>query len=293
MMSSAARLRLRQLLDSQQCMTCASVFDPLSSRMADDIGFQVGILGGSVASLMSLGVPDIYLLTLSELAEQALRVCQASDLPVIVDGDNGYGNALNVMRTVSELEHAGAAVVTIEDTVIPRPYKQPELNLSTVEEGCSKLQAALQARNDADMAIFARTHGQQPHSDLLQRVDAYSRTGVDGICIFGQISKALLVQLNQVTDLPLMLIDYEPSGSGSGLSSEELTQLGVRIHFRGLRAYEDSVKAVYQSLLQLYNSDFPSREMANSSNGKQLIGRFAQQQRFNAICNDYLNPAHR
>ncbi|MBN0987778.1 isocitrate lyase/PEP mutase family protein [Amphritea pacifica] len=291
-MSSAARLRLRQLLDSQQCMTCASVFDPLSSRMADDIGFQVGILGGSVASLMSLGVPDIYLLTLSELAEQALRVCQASDLPVIVDGDNGYGNALNVMRTVSELEHAGAAVVTIEDTVIPRPYKQPELNLSTVEEGCSKLQAALQARNDADMAIFARTHGQQPHSDLLQRVDAYSRTGVDGICIFGQISKALLVQLNQVTDLPLMLIDYEPSGSGSGLSSEELTQLGVRIHFRGHRAYEDSVKAVYQSLLQLYNSDFPSREMANSSNGKQLIGRFAQQQRFNAICNDYLNPAH-
>ena len=231
---------------------------------------------------------DIYLLTLSELAEQARRVCLASDLPVIVDGDNGYGNALNVMRTVSELEHAGAAVITIEDTVIPRPYKQPELNLSTVEEGCSKLQAALQARNDADMAIFARTHSQQPHSDLLKRVDAYSRTGVDGICIFGQISKALLVQLNQVTDLPLMLIDY----AETTVSAEEMMQLGVRIHFRGHRTYEDSVKAIYQSLLQLYNSDFPSREMANSRNGKLLIGRFAQQQRFNAICNDYLNPSH-
>jgi carboxyvinyl-carboxyphosphonate phosphorylmutase len=284
-MSSAARLRLRQLLDNQQCVTCAYVFDPLSSRMADDIGFQVGILGGSVASLMSLGVPDIYLLTLSELAEQARRVCLASDLPVIVDGDNGYGNALNVMRTVSELEHAGAAVITIEDTVIPRPYKQPELNLSTVEEGCSKLQAALQARNDADMAIFARTHSQQPHSDLLQRVDAYSRTGVDGICIFGQISKALLVQLNQVTDLPLMLIDY----AETTVSAEEMMQLGVRIHFRGHRAYEDAVKAVYQSLLQLHQGEAARCDQS----ARQLIGRFAEQQLFRAISSDYLDPVAR
>ena len=281
-MSSAARLRLRELLDSQQCVTCASVFDPLSSRMADDIGFQVGILGGSVASLMSLGVPDIYLLTLSELAQQARRVCLASDLPVIVDGDNGYGNALNVMRTVAELEHAGTAVITIEDTVIPRPYKQPELNLSSVEEGCSKLLAALNARQDVNLGIFARTHAQQPHRDLLERVDAYSRTGVDGICIFGQISKALLVQLNRVTDLPLMLIDYAPSV----LDSEELMQLGVRIHFNGHRAYEDSVKAAYQSLLQLHQGEAAGCEQS----AKQLIGRFARQQRFTAISNDYLDP---
>ena len=285
MMASVARLRLRQLLDNQQCVTCASVFDPLSSRMADDIGFQVGILGGSVASLMSLGVPDIYLLTLSELAEQARRVCLASDLPVIVDGDNGYGNALNVMRTVSELEHAGAAVITIEDTVIPRPYKQPELNLSTVEEGCSKLQAALQARNDADMAIFARTHAQQPHRDLLQRVDAYSRTGVDGICIFGQISRALLVQLNRVTDLPLMLIDY----AETTVSAEEMMQLGVRIHFRGHRTYEDSVKAIYQSLLQLHQGEAARCDQS----ARQLIGRFAEQQRFRAISSDYPDPVAR
>lgn len=288
-MSSAARLRLRELLDSQQCVTCASVFDPLSSRMADDIGFQVGILGGSVASLMSLGVPDIYLLTLSELAEQARRVCQASDLPVIVDGDNGYGNALNVMRTVAELEHAGAAVITIEDTVIPRPYKQPELNLSSVEEGCSKLQAALNARKDANLAIFARTHAHQPHRNLLERVDAYSRSGVDGICIFGQISRALLVQLNRVTDLPLMLIDYEESA----LSAEELMQLGVRIHFNGHRAYEDSVKATYQSLLQLHNGSEYRGRTDSDQNAKQLIGRFARQQKFTAMSNDYLDPVVR
>ncbi|KEA62222.1 Carboxyphosphonoenolpyruvate phosphonomutase [Marinobacterium lacunae] len=282
-MSSAARLRLRELLETRQCVRCASVFDPLSSRMAQEIGFSVGILGGSVTSLMALGVPDIYLLTLSELAEQARRVCQASNLPVIVDGDNGYGNALNVMRTVTELEHAGAAVITIEDTIIPRRYKQPELNLSSIEEGCSKLQAAVSARNDSSMALFARTHAQQPLPAILERVAAYSRTGVDGICIFGQTSKALLEQLNSITELPLMLIDY----AQSELSTEAMSQQGVRIHFNGHRAYEEGVKAVYRSLLQLHTGS----DIDCDHNAKQLIGRFARQQQYNALSSDYLDPA--
>lgn len=281
-MSSAARMRLRALLETQQCVRCASVFDPLSSRMAEDIGFSVGILGGSVTSLMALGVPDIYLLTLSELAEQARRVCQASDLPVIVDGDNGYGNALNVMRTVSELEHAGASVITIEDTVIPRPYKQPELNLSSIEEGCSKLKAALRARHDSNLAIVARTHAQQPLENILERVGAYSQTGVDGICIFGQTSKALLEQLRSATELPLMLIDY----NASEMSIEEMTQLGVRIHFNGHKAYEDAVKAAYTSLLQLHSGAVGESEQ----NAKQLISRFAGQKEFKALSEDYLGP---
>ncbi|GGB81531.1 oxaloacetate decarboxylase [Marinobacterium zhoushanense] len=282
-MSSAARLRLRELLETRQCVRCASVFDPLSSRMAQEIGFSVGILGGSVTSLMALGVPDIYLLTLSELADQARRVCQASNLPVIVDGDNGYGNALNVMRTVTELEHAGAAVITIEDTVIPRRYKQPELNLSSIEEGCSKLHAALSARRESGMAIFARTHAQQPYEQIVKRVAAYSRTGVDGICLFGHTSEALLELLSNVTDLPLMLIDY----AKSELSIDELSQRGVRIHFNGHRAYEEGVKAVYRSLLQLHTGS----DIDCDHNAKQLIGRFARQQQFNALSTDYLDPA--
>lgn len=282
-MSSAARSRLRALLEAQQCVRCASVFDPLSSRMANEIGFSAGILGGSVTSLMALGVPDIYLLTLSELAEQARRVCQASDLPVIVDGDNGYGNSLNVMRTVTELEHAGAAVITIEDTVIPRPYKQPELNLSSIDEGCSKLHAALSARRDPELAIFARTHAQQPLAKLLERVAAYSETGVDGICIFGKTSSELLEQLNSVTALPLMLIDYAESSQ----SVAELAQQGVRIHFNGHRAYEEAVKATYQSLLQLHSGTAADC----GQNAKQLIGHFARQQQFKTLSQDFLDPA--
>ena len=97
------------------------------------------------------------------------------------------------------------------------------------------------------------------------------------------------MQLNRVTDLPLMLIDYEESA----LSAEELMQLGVRIHFNGHRAYEDSVKATYQSLLQLHNGREYRGSTDSDQNAKQLIGRFARQQKFTAMSNDYLDPVAR
>lgn len=209
-MLNIARNRMRELLKTEQCMTCASVFDPLSSRMADKIGFKVGILGGSVTSLMTLGVPDISLLTLSELADQAKRVCSASDLPIIVDGDNGYGNSINVMRAVEEMEHAGAAAITFEDTILPRPYNEPALSLISIDEANAKLTAAVKARKDPDFAIFARTHAlnSQSFDEVLRRVRAYSATGIDGICIFELHDKEKLALLAEATHLPIMLISY-------------------------------------------------------------------------------------
>jgi carboxyvinyl-carboxyphosphonate phosphorylmutase len=114
------RRSFRQLLASNTCYHTASVFDPMSARIAADLGFEVGILGGSVASLQVLGAPDFALITLSEFAEQATRIGRVAQLPVIADADHGYGNALNVMRTIVELERAGVAALTIEDTCCRR-----------------------------------------------------------------------------------------------------------------------------------------------------------------------------
>src|SRR5690606_20853058 len=110
------RNAFRALLARPACFQTASVFDPLSARIAADLGFEVGILGGSVASLQVLAAPDIALITLSEFAEQATRIGRVARLPVIADADHGYGNALNAMRTVTELERAGVAALTLEDT---------------------------------------------------------------------------------------------------------------------------------------------------------------------------------
>ena len=114
------REALRSILSGSSCIRPGSVYDATSIRIAEDLGFELGMFGGSVASLAVLGDPDITLITLTELAEQMRRMSRAADLPVLVDADHGYGNALNVRRTVQELEAAGAAGLTIEDTLLPQ-----------------------------------------------------------------------------------------------------------------------------------------------------------------------------
>ncbi len=121
---TARRERFREVLAGNSCIRPASVFDPISARLAEDIGFEVAMLAGSTASMTVLGNPDLILLTLAELAEQTRRICRAGNLPLLVDADHGYGNALNVMRTVEELETSGVAALTIEDTELPAPFGQ-------------------------------------------------------------------------------------------------------------------------------------------------------------------------
>jgi len=111
---SERRGRLRAVLSGSQCVHPGSVFDPISARIAEDLGFEVGMFAGSIASFTVLGAPDIIVLTLSEFADQAHRICRAGDLPLLCDADHGYGNGLNVMRTVEELETAGVAALSIE-----------------------------------------------------------------------------------------------------------------------------------------------------------------------------------
>src|SRR5688572_27716303 len=122
---SERRQRFRALLDRPQVMAPASTFDPVSARLATKAGYECGLFAGSVASHVILGAPDIIVLTLTESVEQTRRITRAAELPLIVDADHGYGNALNVMRTVQELEAAGAVALTIEDSVLPRTYRGP------------------------------------------------------------------------------------------------------------------------------------------------------------------------
>src|SRR5665213_3782361 len=121
------RERYREhVIHGSQCVHPGSVFDPISARIAEDLGFEVGMFAGSIASFTVLGAPDLVVLTLTEFADQIRRITRAGGLPLLVDADHGYGNALNVMRTVQELETAGVAALTIEDTVLPRPFGERE-----------------------------------------------------------------------------------------------------------------------------------------------------------------------
>src|SRR5579863_3795341 len=129
------REKLRAVLSGVTCIRPGSVYDAISIRIAEDLGFEIGMFGGSVASLAVLGDPDVALITLTELCEQMRRMSRAAALPVLVDADHGYGNALNVRRTIEELEAAGAAGLTIEDTLLPQAYGETRMQLIPLEEG--------------------------------------------------------------------------------------------------------------------------------------------------------------
>ena len=117
------RERFRALLAGDRCVHTGSVYDAISARIAEELGFEVGIFSGSIGSMAVLGAPDLVVLTLTEFAAQAYRICRAGNLCLLVDADHGYGNALNVRRTVEELETAGVCALSIEDTRAAAPLR--------------------------------------------------------------------------------------------------------------------------------------------------------------------------
>ena len=243
------REKLRSVLSGSNCIRPGSVYDAISIRIAEDLGFELGMFGGSVASLAVLGDPDVALITLTELAEQMRRMSRASALPVLVDADHGYGNALNVRRTIEELETAGAAGLTIEDTLLPQAFGETKTQLISLEEGVGKMKAALDARRDPSLVIVGRTGAVSISSleDAIVRARAYEACGVDALFFTGIKTKAELETICEATRLPLIL-----GGAPEAMSDlAYLREQRVRIALQGHAPISAATKAVYETLKAL------------------------------------------
>ena len=251
------REALRSILSGGRCIRPGSVYDAISIRIAEDLGFEAGMFGGSVASLAVLGDPDIALITLTELAEQMRRMSRAAALPVLVDADHGYGNALNVRRTVQELETAGAGGLTIEDTLLPQAFGEPKAQLISLEEGAGKMKAALDGRGDPSLVIMARTGASTITSlgDAIERARAYEATGVDALFLTGIKTRAELEAISVATRLPIVL----------GGVPEEMNDLDyladkrVRIALQGHAPFAAATQAVYETLKALREGTSPKQ----------------------------------
>lgn len=244
------RARLRAILAGPRCVFPASLHDPLSARLAHDIGFEMGMLAGSVASLAILGAPDLILLTLSEFAALALRIGRAADLPLLVDADHGYGNALNVRRTVEELEIAGVAALSIEDTLLPTPYGGVgETRLVSIAEGRGKMAAALAGRSDPALVIAARTGATAVAgvAETIARGEAYAALGVDALFLTGVRTRAELDAIAAAMTLPLILGTLTPDIE----DVEYLSARGVRIALQGHLPFMAALAAVRKTLTAL------------------------------------------
>lgn len=283
-MATDKRTRFRAVLAGQVCEIAGSVWDPISALIADRLGVKVGLMGGSLGSFAVLGAPDVIVLTLTEFAEQARHACRASSaVSLLVDADHGYGNALNVMRTVEELEYAGVAGLTIEDTMLPRAYGAgAKAQYIPVEEGAAKMKAALAARRDKALAIVGRTNSYTVNGvdDAIKRLKAYEAAGVDALMVPGIRTRAELDAIAGAVKLPLIT-----GGSGPEIADRAyLASRNVRVFSPGHQAFAAAVKAIHDTMKAAQDGsplppvadkelmDFVTRAAAFEAHAKEFLG---------------------
>jgi len=280
------RERYRAVLAGDQCVHPASVFDPISARIAEDLGFEVCMLAGSIASFTVLGAPDIIVLTLTEFAQQIHRICRAGNLSLMVDADHGYGNALNVKRTVEELESAGVSALTIEDTVLPRRFGTGETELISIEEGVGKMKAALSGRQDPSLVVAGRSSALSVTGveDAIRRTKAYEAAGVDAMFLSGATTKAEVEAVRAEVKIPLML-----GGAGGELSDRDfLSANGVRIALQGHLSFSASVKAIYDTLKSLRDGVAPG-DLTDTLATPGMMGKVTRRADYDNWTKEFMN----
>jgi 2-methylisocitrate lyase-like PEP mutase family enzyme len=244
---------LKQLFKRDRLLVAPGCFDGLSARLVEEAGFEAAYLsGGAVAR--SMGIPDIGLVTMSEVIERAAQVVAAVKLPVIADADTGYGNAVNLVRSVREFERTGVAAIHIEDQITPKRCGHLDgkevIPLGEMEK---KLQAALASRNDPEFLIIARTDARGVHGfdDAINRGRAFAKLGVDAIFIEAPQSEAELEEIPRaLPDVPL-LVNVFKGGKTPMLPVERLQQMGYRIAIYPSETQRAAIHAMRQALALL------------------------------------------
>jgi oxaloacetate decarboxylase len=279
------RRRLRRVLAAGDCVTMASVFDPMSARIAHDLGYEAALMGGSVVSHAILAAPDLILLTMTELAEQVDRCTRVSAVPIVVDGDHGFGNALNVMRTVRSMERAGAGAIMVEDTELPRPYGTADApRLLSFEESVGKIRAAVEARGDSDLVVLGRTSAATVSGidDAIARFRAFEDAGVDALFIPGVRSRSQLDKLASTTSLPLVL----GGAAGDVADPAYLATRRVRLWSGGHQPFAVAVNALYEAM-RAVRSGTPPPELAGIA-PSELMNRLLDGDRYRALTRAHL-----
>jgi carboxyvinyl-carboxyphosphonate phosphorylmutase len=227
-----APARLRELLNSGQTVVAPGAFDPLAARLVEEAGFAAVYMTGFGTSAALLGRPDVGLLTMTEMADSAGRIAACVDIPLIADADTGYGNPLNVIRTVGAYEAAGVAGLHIEDQVAPKKCGHMEgKQVIGADEMAQKVRAAVDARTDPDFVIIARTDARAVEGldSALDRARRYRDAGADVLFIEALVSEAEIeAAAAAFPDVPL-LFNWAEGGKTPPVGLDRLTELGYRI----------------------------------------------------------------
>ena len=244
------RKSFKQLLQRNQLLVAPGCFDGLSARLVEEAGFEAAYLsGGAVAR--SMGLPDIGLVTMSEVIERAAQVVAAVKIPVIADADTGYGNAINLVRTVREYERVGVAAIHIEDQITPKRCGHLDgKEVIPLAEMDAKLVAALASRTDPDLCIIARTDARGVHGfdDAIIRGRAFAKLGVDAVFVEAPQSEEELEEIPRAIPNVPLLVNVFKGGKTPMLPVERLEKMGYRIAIYPSETQRAGIYAMRQAL---------------------------------------------
>jgi len=272
---------LRERVERRSGLVVPGAYDGVSAKLVEAAGFPVVYMTGYGASASRLGLPDMGFAGLGEMADQARNLATAVSIPVIADADTGYGNALNVRRTVQLYEAAGVAALHLEDQQLPK--RCGHLAGKTVvaaNEFAGKIRAAVEARQDADLMIIARTDAiaVSGFDDALRRGEAAVKAGADLLFIEAPTTEAQIEQIARTFDTPL-LFNYAPGGRSPLLPFARLRELGYAVILLPVDTLFVAARAIQDFLANLRSGDrvqpLDNRYMSFAAFGR-LIGIDAQ-----------------
>lgn len=251
----SAEARFRQLLQAPAATLLPGAMNALAARIIEDSGFEAIYVTGAGLTNANLGMPDLGLITATELAEQVARIRDVTELPLVVDADTGFGNALNTRRTVRSLERAGASVIQLEDQTFPKKCGHFEdKSVVAADEMVMKIQAAVDARSSSELLIMARTDAAATHGidEAIERAGRYREAGADISFVEGPRSREDIARIGREVDGP-KLINLVVGGKTPLLSRSELAELGYALVLyanAGLQAAILAMQQVYGHLKQ-------------------------------------------
>lgn len=266
---------IKQYVERKKIMVSPGAFNSISAKMIEQAGFPSVYLTGYGAAANLLGAPDMGLLSMSEMVRHLSYMSEAIHVPIIADADTGYGNALNVYRTVKEFEKAGAAAIQLEDQTWPKRCGHMEgKKVISAEEMVGKLKAALDARNDDDTLIIARTDALAPFGfdEAVRRANLYNEAGADIIFVEAPPEIEQLKRIPREVSAPVLANMIE-GGKTPVLSSKQLEEMGFAIVIYPMSTLYMMTKAVKEVLTELQENNTP----------QDMVGKMISFKEFNEI----------
>ena len=266
--------KLRSLIKNNSFIPIPSCFDALSAKLIEQTGFNVMFMSGFAASASRIGEPDLGVMTLTEVLDQLNNITDATTLPVIGDGDTGYGNAMNVQRTVKSFAKIGCAGVLIEDQLSPkRCGHTPGKDVVSREEAYDRIRASVDAREEKDILIMARTDANHTHGikEAIERAQKFHELGSDILFVEAPKTEAEMKLICQ--EVPgCKIANIVEGGLTPNLSMKELEDIGYNMAVYPLTALSSAMKAMVDSLIKLKKDDDRSDNLMSFTELRQRVG---------------------